>query len=140
MSTVLAEIRDRWLTCRTAFGDNPALAPLCARLVAVLPFTNIGGLFTVQNLLPWPGWKERLAAVNTPTFRHRFLQQWLPPWCANRPPPAGPTAAWSGDKPPWNLHHHPDLFIPEPYDDYPSYLRIDLLVPARGGGLGRRLP
>jgi RimJ/RimL family protein N-acetyltransferase len=38
-----------------------------------------------------------------------------------------------------HVYHHPDYFCPEPYDQYPSHVHIDLLPRAQGRGLGRAM-
>jgi ribosomal protein S18 acetylase RimI-like enzyme len=37
------------------------------------------------------------------------------------------------------VYHRPDYFCPEPYEQYPSHLHIDLLPRAQGRGLGRAM-
>ena len=39
----------------------------------------------------------------------------------------------------YHWYHHPDYFMPEPYEAYPSHLHIDLLERAQGRGYGRRM-
>ncbi len=80
-----------------------------------------------------------LAALDTKSFHRRYVEEWLPPLRQTRPAPKGPAAGWSRDEQLWNLYHHPELFIPAPYEDHPSHLHIDLLVRAQGRGLGRRM-
>lgn len=46
----------------TALGENSTLASVRAGMVAVVPLTIIGGLFTVISHLPVAGWDERVAA------------------------------------------------------------------------------
>lgn len=80
-----------------------------------------------------------LAALDTKAFHRRYVDDWLPPLRQNRPAPAGPATTWSRDEQLWNFYHHPELFIPEQYDAYPSHLHIDLLPRAQGRGLGRTM-
>ena len=80
-----------------------------------------------------------LAALDTLEFQRRYLEEWLPPLQALRPAPAGPAAGWSRDEQLWHLYHHPELFLPEPYAEYPSHLHIDLLPRAQGRGQGRAM-
>ena len=80
-----------------------------------------------------------LAAIDTKSFHRRYVDEWLPPLRQNRPAPAGPKITWSRDEQLWNLYHHPELFIPEEYEAYPSHLHIDLLSHVQGRGLGRAM-
>ncbi|MFM7751086.1 MAG: GNAT family N-acetyltransferase [Opitutaceae bacterium] len=80
-----------------------------------------------------------LAAFDTKAFHRRYVDEWLPPLRARHPAPSGPASAWSRDEQLWNLYHHPELFVPEPYANYPSHLHIDLLPRAQGRGLGRAM-
>lgn len=80
-----------------------------------------------------------LAALDTLEFQRRYLKEWLPPLQALRPAPAGPAARWSRDEQLWHFYHHPELFLPEPYAEYPSHLHIDLLPRAQGRGYGRAM-
>jgi len=80
-----------------------------------------------------------LAALDTRAFQRRYVGEWLPPLRSLRPAPSGPAERWSRDEQLWNLYHHPELFIPEPYADHPSHLHIDLLARAQGRGLGREM-
>jgi ribosomal protein S18 acetylase RimI-like enzyme len=36
-------------------------------------------------------------------------------------------------------YHQPDYFCPEPYEQFPSHLHIDLLPRAQGKGYGRKM-
>ncbi len=80
-----------------------------------------------------------LAVVDTREFQRRYVEEWLPPLRALRSAPSGPAERWSRDEQLWHLYHHPELFVPEPYADYPSHLHLDLLPRAQGRGLGRAM-
>jgi PTS system cellobiose-specific IIC component len=45
----------------TALSENTYLSAIRAGMVAIVPLTIIGGLFTVASNLPVPGWEERIA-------------------------------------------------------------------------------
>ena len=80
-----------------------------------------------------------LGALDTRSFHARYIKEWLPPLRALRPAPPPPASAWSRDEQLWNLYHHPELFVPDPYAPYPSHLHIDLLPRAQGRGCGRAM-
>lgn len=80
-----------------------------------------------------------LAALDTKAFHRRYVDEWLPPLQRLRAAPNGPATNWSRDEQLWNLYHHPELFVPGPYADYPSHLHIDLLPRAQARGLGRAM-
>jgi ribosomal protein S18 acetylase RimI-like enzyme len=48
-------------------------------------------------------------------------------------------SSWTRVQQAYHAYHHPDYFCPEPYEDYPSHLHIDLLPRAQGRGYGRRM-
>lgn len=80
-----------------------------------------------------------LAALDSRRFYARYLQEWLPPLRATQPAPTGDPAGWTRDQQLWNLYHHPEIHLPEPYERFPSHLHIDLLPRAQGRGLGRAM-
>jgi len=43
------------------------------------------------------------------------------------PEPTGDPTQWTRAQQVHSWYHHPDYFMPEPYDNYPSHLHIDLL-------------
>ena len=51
----------------------------------------------------------------------------------------GDPAKWSPVERVHSWYHDPDYFCPEPYEEYPSHLHIDLLPRAQGHGYGRRM-
>ena len=63
----------------------------------------------------------------------------LPPLRAKHPEPAGDRVGWTETQKCYHDYHHPDLFQPEPVDEYPSHLHIDLLPRAQGQGWGVRM-
>jgi ribosomal protein S18 acetylase RimI-like enzyme len=80
-----------------------------------------------------------LGALNSRNFFHRYETEWRPPLCAQFPDPQGDSAGWSRVQHVHHCYHHPDYFCPEPYENYPSHLHIDLLPRAQGHGYGRRM-
>ena len=80
-----------------------------------------------------------LGALDSKTFYHGYLNQWLPDIRQRHPEPAGDPARWTRTQKVYFDYYHPELFMPEPYNQYPSHLHIDLLPHARGRGLGRAL-
>ena len=51
----------------------------------------------------------------------------------------GDSSTWDRLETAYSWYHHPDYLCPEPYEDYPSHLHIDLLPRAQGKGLGRSM-
>lgn len=80
-----------------------------------------------------------LGALDSRSFYGRYEKEWRPSLCARFPEPKGDPASWSRVQTVHSWYHHPDYFCPEPYEEYPSHLHIDLLGRAQGRGWGRRL-
>jgi ribosomal protein S18 acetylase RimI-like enzyme len=80
-----------------------------------------------------------LAALDSRAFYARYDREWRPRLCEQFPLPAGDPATWTRAQTVHSWYHQPDYFCPEPYEDYPSHMHIDLLERARGQGLGRRM-
>ncbi|MBI5690572.1 MAG: GNAT family N-acetyltransferase [Verrucomicrobia bacterium] len=80
-----------------------------------------------------------LGALDSRTFYSHYENEWLPPLRARHPAPQGDPSGWSRDQQLWQLYHHPEIFLPDPYGDFPSHLHIDLLPRAQGRGNGRAL-
>ena len=80
-----------------------------------------------------------LAAFDSHHFFDRYEKEWRPKLCEQFPEPTGERSSWSRAEEAYHLYHHPDYFCPEPYEQYPSHLHIDLLPRAQGQGLGRRM-
>jgi len=80
-----------------------------------------------------------LAAFDTRQFFDRYEKEWRPRLCQDFPMPDGDPKSWSRVEQVYYHYHHPSYFSPEPYQDYPSHLHIDLLARTRGQGLGRRM-
>lgn len=80
-----------------------------------------------------------LAALDSRTFYERYEREWRPQLCAQFPAPAGDPGEWTRAETVHSWYHNPDYFCPEPYEEYPSHLHIDLLERARGKGIGRAM-
>jgi ribosomal protein S18 acetylase RimI-like enzyme len=78
-------------------------------------------------------------ALDSHQFYQRYEQQWRPSLCQQFPMPHGDPADWTRSQMVHSWYHHPDYFCPEPYQQYPSHMHIDLLERARGSGWGRRM-
>jgi ribosomal protein S18 acetylase RimI-like enzyme len=80
-----------------------------------------------------------LGAFDSRAFFGRYEAEWRPSLCARFPAPEGDPSGWPRAQHVHHWYHHPDYFTPEPYENYPSHLHIDLLVRAQGCGYGRRM-
>lgn len=80
-----------------------------------------------------------LGAHDSRQFYARYESEWRPGLCARFPEPKGDPSQWTRVQAVHYCYHHPDYFLPEPYDAYPSHLHIDLLPRAQGRGYGRRM-
>ena len=80
-----------------------------------------------------------LGALDSKAFYARYEKEWRPKLCAEFPMPTGDPATWTRAQQVHSWYHQPDYYCPEPYEQYPSHLHIDLLERAQGKGQGRRL-
>jgi len=81
-----------------------------------------------------------LAALDSRRFYERYEREWRPQLCEKFPAPAEENRSrWSHVEAVHYLYHHPDYFMPEPYEMYPSHLHIDLLARAQGQGYGKQM-
>ncbi len=80
-----------------------------------------------------------LGAFDSRAFYARYESEWRSGLCARFPEPTGDPALWTRVQTVYSWYHHPDYTMPEPYDDYPAHLHIDLLPRAQGRGFGRRM-
>ncbi len=78
-------------------------------------------------------------ALDSRAFFARYETEWRPKLCAEFPMPQGNPAQWNRVQTVHSWYHRPDYFCPEPYEEYPSHMHIDLLERARGHGMGRRM-
>jgi len=80
-----------------------------------------------------------LGAFDSRKFYDRYEKEWRPKLTARFPAPIGDPNQWTRVQQVHNTYHHPDYFLAEPYDAYPSHLHIDLLERAQGRGYGRQM-
>ena len=80
-----------------------------------------------------------LGALDSKKFYDAYLNKWLPEIRQRHPEPTGDPAQWTRTQRIYFDYYHPEIFIPEPYNRFPSHLHIDLLPHARGRGLGREM-
>ena len=76
-------------------------------------------------------------AFDSRGFYSQYESEWRPVLCRQFPEPQGDPASWTRVQHVYRTYHHPDYFCPEPYDQFPSHLHIDLLPRAQGKGYGR---
>ena len=80
-----------------------------------------------------------LGALDSRTFYARYDAEWRPDLCARFPAPTGDPAGWTPLEQVYGWYHQADYTCPEPYEQYPSHLHIDLLPRAQGQGHGRAM-
>ena len=80
-----------------------------------------------------------LGAFDSRRFYERYEEEWRPALVAEFAAPAGDPSRWTAVQQTHHTYHHPDYFCPEPYEQFPSHLHIDLLPRAQGRGYGRQL-
>jgi hypothetical protein len=80
-----------------------------------------------------------LGAFDSKTFYDRYEREWRPALCAQFPPPAGDRSTWTRVQSVHYVYHYPDYFCPEPYDEFPSHLHIDLLARKHRHGYGGQM-
>lgn len=80
-----------------------------------------------------------LAVLDSKRFFDRYEKEWRPDLVREFARPSGPQENWTRIQSVYESYHDPDYFCPEPYDQYPSHLHIDLLPHAQGKGYGRKM-
>lgn len=80
-----------------------------------------------------------LGALDSKSFYWRYETEHRRGLCARFPAPTGDPSGWTRVQQVYDWYHHPDYFCPEPYEQYPSHLHIDLLPRAQGRGYGRQM-
>ena len=80
-----------------------------------------------------------LGALDSHTFYQRCAKEWLPEIQARFPEPTGDPALWTRVQSAHFLYYHPDHFCPEPYEEFPAHLHIDLLPRVHRQGHGKRM-
>lgn len=80
-----------------------------------------------------------LGVLDTREFNQRLKSEWLPGLQKQHADPGEEAEQWHGSD--WVRHtlHHPFLELPPVLRPYPSHAHIDLLMEARGQGIGRHL-
>lgn len=78
-----------------------------------------------------------LGALDSRGFYERYDREWRPALSRQFEDPGGDPGAWTPVQEVHHLYHHPNYFCPEPYEQFPSHLHIDLLPRAQGRGYGR---
>jgi len=78
-------------------------------------------------------------SLDSKKFYDRYEKEWRPKLCAQFPMPQGNPTKWTRAQTVYSWYHNPDYTMPEPYEEYPSHLHIDLLERAQGRGFGRRM-
>jgi ribosomal protein S18 acetylase RimI-like enzyme len=78
-------------------------------------------------------------AFDSRAFYDRYERECRPKLCAEFPDPSGDPGNWTRAQHVHHGYHHPDYFCPEPYEQYPSHLHIDLLPRAQARGYGRKM-
>ncbi len=80
-----------------------------------------------------------LGAFDSRAFFARYEAEWRQDLCARFPAPRGDPNHWTRLERVYHWYHNPDYFCPEPYEEHPSHLHIDLLARAQRRGFGRRM-
>lgn len=80
-----------------------------------------------------------MGVLDSRTFFEPYEREWRPQLCQRFPKPTGPRYLWTRAQSVYHMYRHPDYFFPEPYEQYPSHLHIDILERAQGQGHGRRM-
>lgn len=78
-----------------------------------------------------------LAARDSRAFYAAAERDWFPALRREFPRPDGDPSTWSPARRMHDLYHRPDWHLPEPYEQYPSHLHIDLEPEVQGLGMGR---
>ena len=77
-----------------------------------------------------------LGALDSKNFYDAYLTRWLPEIHRTHPEPTGDSSTWTQTQRVCHEYYHPDIWLPDPYADYPAHLHIDLMSRAQGHGLG----
>ena len=80
-----------------------------------------------------------LAAADSRTFYAAYDERLRPQLCQQFPDPVGPADRWTPQERVYHLYHHPRYHMPEPYDDFPAHLHIDLLARVQRRGFGTQM-
>jgi GNAT superfamily N-acetyltransferase len=80
-----------------------------------------------------------LGVTDSRTFYDRYEREWRQAICAQFPEPPGDASNWSRVQAAYHAYHHPEYYCPEPYEDFPAHLHIDLMARKHRQGHGRRM-
>ena len=80
-----------------------------------------------------------LGALDSARFYRAYLDRWLPEIVQRNPAPSGDSAQWNATDKLYYDYHHPKIYYPDAFRDYPSHLHLDLLPRAQGQGNGGRM-
>jgi ribosomal protein S18 acetylase RimI-like enzyme len=80
-----------------------------------------------------------LGALDSKKYYAAYRSRWLPPLRSRYAEPTGDQAHWTRTQRIVYEYYHPHIWLPDPYESYPSHLHIDLLPRAQGRGLGRNM-
>ena len=80
-----------------------------------------------------------LAALDSRAFYDQYERVWRPELIRDFPAPHGDSTLLTRLESVYDTYHHPDYYCPEPYDEYPSHLHIDLLPRAQRKGHGKKM-
>lgn len=80
-----------------------------------------------------------LGALDSEKFYRAYQNEWLPRLQQQHPEPTGDPGNWSPTQKLYYEYHHPDIYFPDAFREYPSHLHIDLLPRAQGRGWGTRM-
>ena len=80
-----------------------------------------------------------LGTLDSRAFYRRYDLEWRPQLVQQFADPPGDESHMTRLESVYHTYHHPDYFCPEPYNEYPAHLHIDLLPRAQGQGCGRRM-
>lgn len=78
-------------------------------------------------------------ALDSRKFYARYDSEWRPKLCEQFPMPQGDSSTWTPAQLVHSWYHQPSYYCPEPYEQYPSHMHIDLLERAQGQGWGRKM-
>jgi ribosomal protein S18 acetylase RimI-like enzyme len=80
-----------------------------------------------------------LGALDSRSFYERYEQEWRPKLCARFAAPTGDPSLWTRVQSVYHAYHHPEYFCPEPYEQFPAHLHIDLMARTHRQGYGTQM-
>jgi GNAT superfamily N-acetyltransferase len=80
-----------------------------------------------------------LGAFDSRSFYDRYEREWRPALCERFPEPRGDRSTWTRAQAVYYVYHHPDYHCPDPYEEYPSHLHIDLMQRVHRQGYGGQM-